>query len=110
MIPVVKTKLPHIKASDITGVQPMSGPSGQIFHMKYKYLLSLEEITEYAVTLFGTDNVEFIKTETGVYYLTVNDLSVGYETRLKEDSDEEKNNLLTFSRQYKIKKYNEHRR
>lgn len=35
LIPMIRRTFPEIIAKDIVGVQPMSGPIGLAFHMKY---------------------------------------------------------------------------
>lgn len=35
MIPMIRRTFPELIAKDIVGVQPMSGPIGLAFHMKY---------------------------------------------------------------------------
>ena len=37
LLPKLRAVLPHIIANQIIGVQPMTGPVGQIFSMRYRY-------------------------------------------------------------------------
>jgi hypothetical protein len=36
-IPILRRMFPSLIASDLVGVQPMSGPVGHVFHLNYKY-------------------------------------------------------------------------
>lgn len=36
-MPMIRKVMPNLLAYDIIGVQPMSGPTGQIFSMRYSY-------------------------------------------------------------------------
>lgn len=43
LIPLIRKTLPGLIASDICGVQPMTGPSGSIFSMTSKYTMFVQQ-------------------------------------------------------------------
>lgn len=51
LLPIIRRLLPNIIAADILGVQPMSGPAGQIFTLKHRYGI-------YGI-LNGEENIHF---------------------------------------------------
>ncbi len=47
LLPIMRRVLPNVIAADIIGVQPMSGPAGQLFTLKHRYgLYGIEDGTE----------------------------------------------------------------
>ncbi len=51
LLPIMRRVLPNVIAADIIGVQPMSGPAGQLFTLKHRYgiygILDAEENIHY---------------------------------------------------------------
>ena len=37
LLPIIRKVLPNVIAADLVGVQPMSGPAGQLFTLKHRY-------------------------------------------------------------------------
>jgi hypothetical protein len=104
-LPSVRASSPVLIADDFVSVQPMSQPSGLIFHMQHKIVMSIEELTKYAKELFNCDDLDFIEKDYIGYALYIRGKETKYYTRLLDEYDTEKMHLKTFSRKYKYERY-----